>query len=281
MSSPPSRPGFFFQHIVPEFRNSCFWSAMSMWWWVFSLTVRGEYLISDWYNHRVQLCDGLTCLTVAGTGVNGSGGTQLDGPSGLAVTAAGEYVVADHFNHRVRLCAADTVRSSCTTIAGTGSSGQGSTELYLRRGLAFDGSGDLLIADYGNHRVQLCPFDSPRTGCATVVGTGTSGSGAAELSSPLSVVLDGAGDYVVADRHNHRIQLCPASLRAVRLQALALRVPTPRSSIDPAAWLWTPMRTTPLRTSRITGCNCVLRPTLVQIAALWLVRAWPAPAQHS
>ena len=61
-----------------------------MWWWMLSLTVRGEYLISDWRNDRVQLCDSLVCLTVAGTGGNGSGGTQLDGPWRLAVTAAGE-----------------------------------------------------------------------------------------------------------------------------------------------------------------------------------------------
>ena len=115
-------------------------------------------------------------------------------------------------NHRAQLCSAGTVGSSCTTIAGTtGSPGQSSTELYRPGGLAFDGSGDLLIADYRNQSVQLCPYDSPGTGSATVVGTGTQGSGAAQLSFPLGVVLDGAGDYVVADRFNQRIQHCPAS----------------------------------------------------------------------
>ena len=46
-------------------------------------------------NNRVQLCDGLTCLTVAGTDGIGSSGTQLNRPWRLAVTEAGEYVVAD------------------------------------------------------------------------------------------------------------------------------------------------------------------------------------------
>ena len=160
----------------------------------------------------MQLCDGLTCLTVAGTDGIGSSGTQLNQPWGLAVTKAGEYVVADFYNDRVQLCSADSVGSSCTTIAGTtGSPGQGSTELYRPSGLAFDGSGDLLVADHMNHRVQLCPFASRGTGCATVVGTGTSGSGAAELNHPMDVVVDSGGDYAVADRFNNRIQFCPAS----------------------------------------------------------------------
>ena len=87
----------------------------------------------------------------------------------------------------------------------------GSTQLILARGLALDGSGDLLIADTKNHRVQVCPADNPGVGCATVVGTGTARSGAAELYNPYDVVLDRAGDHVVVDHGNHRIQLCAAS----------------------------------------------------------------------
>ena len=73
---------------------------MSMCWWVLSVAVRAEYLISDKVNGRVQLCDGLTCLTVAGTDGIGSGGTQLNRPWEVAVTEAGEYVVADFYNDR-------------------------------------------------------------------------------------------------------------------------------------------------------------------------------------
>jgi hypothetical protein len=69
-----------------------------------------------------------------------------------------------------------------------------------------------LIADTNNHRIQLCPADSPGSGCETVAGTsGSAGSSATQLNFPYTVVLDGAGDYVISDHHNDRIQKCPAS----------------------------------------------------------------------
>ena len=68
-----------------------------------------------------------------------------------------------------------------------------------------------MIADVENHRIQLCSGSSPGSLCVTVVGTGTAGSGATELSNPYDIALTPDGDYMVVDTWNHRIQRCPAA----------------------------------------------------------------------
>ena len=71
-------------------------------------------------------------------------------------------------------------------------------------------SGDYLITDPRNHRVQLCPELSPGGACLTVAGTGLAGSAVNELNWPTSAALDGNGDYIIQDILNDRILLCPA-----------------------------------------------------------------------
>ena len=48
----------------------------------------GDYVVTDTNNHRVQKCPkaspGAACITVAGTGGQGAGATQLYGPHGIA-----------------------------------------------------------------------------------------------------------------------------------------------------------------------------------------------------
>jgi RHS repeat-associated protein len=106
-------------------------------------------------------------------------------------------------------------------VAGNGFpgfSGDGgpAIDAFLNRpsGLALDAQGDLLIADYGNHRVRRVSPDGIIT---TVVGNGTggfrggfSGDGGlavnAELSFPTGVAVDAQGNLYVADTGNERIR---------------------------------------------------------------------------
>ena len=97
-----------------------------------------------------------------------------------------------------------------TRIAGTsrpGYSGDGgpatSAQLYDPSGLAADSAGNLFIADSFNHRVRRISTDGI---IVTVAGDGTmgdSGDGrpatAAQLSYPISVAVDGAGNLFVVD----------------------------------------------------------------------------------
>ena len=115
-----------------------------------------------------------------------------------------------------------TAVGTITTFAGTGESGFGgdggpATEARLvsPRGVATDGAGNLYIADSGNRRIRK--VDSSGT-INTVVGTGEGGFGGdggpavnAELSRPLGVAVDGAGNLYIADRSRHRIRKVDSS----------------------------------------------------------------------
>jgi hypothetical protein len=159
--------------------------------------------------------------TVAGTGTagfSGDGGpatsAELAYPYGFAVDGAGNLYIADTVNQRVRKVNSSGV---ITTVAGTGTrafSGDGgpatSAELSDPLNLAVDGSGNLYIADSGNHRVRR--VDSSGT-ITTVAGTGTpgfSGDGgpatSAELAYPYGVAVDGSGNLYIADNGNQRVR---------------------------------------------------------------------------
>jgi hypothetical protein len=89
--------------------------------------------------------------------------------------------------------------------------------------LAYDGAGDLLIADTGNNRIRLvaaaaCSSDCPLGLAAmtagsiyTVAGGGAGGDGAAAtsaaLSGPAGLALDANGDLLLSDTFDHRVRL--------------------------------------------------------------------------
>ena len=78
-------------------------------------------------------------------------------------------------------------------------------------GVARDSSGNLYIAEYGNHRVRK--VDGATGVISTIAGTGTAGfSGdggpatAAQLSHPTDVTLDSGGNIYIVDYSNTRIR---------------------------------------------------------------------------
>src|SRR5438552_1914125 len=113
--------------------------------------------------------------------------------------------------------AADSAPAAVTTVAGDGEDaarGDGgpavSAALGRPRGVAFDGQGDLFIADADNNRVRRV---SPAGTITTVAGTGVAGFGgdggpatAAQLRSPFGVAVEPSGDLVIADSNNNRVR---------------------------------------------------------------------------
>jgi hypothetical protein len=87
----------------------------------------------------------------------------------------------------------------------------GQSGLSLESGLAFDFSGNLFVADTGNHRVlEFVPPFSSGMGASMVFGQSdfigdTSSSTASGLFSPSSVAIDASGDLWVADLQNSRV----------------------------------------------------------------------------
>jgi sugar lactone lactonase YvrE len=109
-----------------------------------------------------------------------------------------------------------------TTIAGgngRGSGGDGGlgtkAQLDMPESVVEDNSGNLFIADTGNHRIRRIEHETRII--TTVAGSGMLGYGAgykgdgrpaesAQLSLPTAVAVDAAGNLFIADTNNHRVR---------------------------------------------------------------------------
>ena len=190
-----------------------------------ALAPNGDLYIADREGHRVRRVSAATGViqTVAGTGhegFSGDGGpaarARLRAPAGLAVAPNGDLYIADAGNHSIRRIAATT--GIVTTVAGSeapGFAGDGGpasgARLSSPQGVAFGPTGDLFIADAGNHRIRRVEIE---TGIITsVAGRGTAGfagdgapSTEARFDTPCGVAVSASGLYYVADRNNHRVR---------------------------------------------------------------------------
>ena len=192
--------------------------------WPADVTVdgAGNLYIADTANRRIRRVDANgTITTIAGTGFmgySGDGGPAIEAefsrPRAVASDNSGNLYIADTANHRIRRVDAMGV---IATIAGTGRrgySGEGGpaveADLSWPEGLTLDSTGNLYIADSGNHRVRR--VDGTRT-INTVAGTGEVGyigdgglGVEAQLVQPEDVAVDEAGNLYIADRSSHRIR---------------------------------------------------------------------------
>lgn len=185
----------------------------------------GNIYISDTGDHRVRRIgtDGLV-RTVAGTGMpgyRGDGGpatqAQLNAPYGMAVDSTGNLYIADLGNAVIRRITPDGV---IQTWAGGGrdplSTGlvapAKTVQLLQPRDVAVDRAGNLIVADFGGHRVYSV---TPGGSIATIAGTGEPGAVAgaglndarkAALSYPAAVAIDVDGAILVADSGNRRLR---------------------------------------------------------------------------
>ncbi len=151
----------------------------------------------------------------------------------LTTDSSGNVYITDRGNVRVRMVPAATgsnfgqsmTANYIYTIAGGGGGGDGaaatsaSIDPYAS---AVDSSGNLFIADRGNHRIRMVPrttatfFGQSMTAnyIYTVAGNGTNAfagdSGLAtsgSVSYPYGLAVDGAGNIYVADTGNSRIRM--------------------------------------------------------------------------
>ncbi len=162
-----------------------------------------------------------TVMTIAGNGTAGFSGdtaaataAELYGPYGVALDGLGNIYIIDQLNQRIRKIDASGI---IITIAGTGTAGYSgdsglavNAQLNSPRGIAADDSGNIFIADYGNHCVRRIDVMGYIT---TFAGTGHAGSkgdnGAAdtaELRNPSGVAVDNKGNVFIADRGNQVVR---------------------------------------------------------------------------
>ncbi|HYV05227.1 MAG TPA: NHL repeat-containing protein, partial [Blastocatellia bacterium] len=173
----------------------------------------GAIVIADTSNNRIRRlsADGRIVSTIAGSGVAGfkDGSAleaQFDGPIGIAVDRKGNIFVADAYNDSIRRISTD---GEVTTLAGSGTPGrvdaQGASASFdTPTGVAADKSGNIFVADTGNHAIRkITP-----AGDVTTVGGGPDGElqeNDARLNHPVGIVVTHDGFIFVADEGRGRI----------------------------------------------------------------------------
>ena len=141
----------------------------------------------------------------------------LQTPRGIAVDAAGTLYISDTENNRVRKFSPG---GAITTAAGVNSGAFACTfnSINVRErplscpvGVTLDASGNLYIADTGNHRIRKV---SPQGNTANIAGNGAAGvywgdGGPAQDASlfyPFGVAVDRFSNLYIADAGNSRVR---------------------------------------------------------------------------
>ena len=146
--------------------------------------------------------------TIAGGGSTAFGDrgdareARLNHPSGLTADTIGNVYIADRDNHRIRRVDIDGV---ITTVAGTGvagNSGDGGLATLAKlngpTSVSLDGTGNLYVADTGNHRVRKFTPGGIMLAVGDTVG-------------PIDTAPDAAGNVYIADVSAGRIYFAAAS----------------------------------------------------------------------
>jgi streptogramin lyase len=188
-------------------------------------------------NQRIRRLDlrAKTMATVAGNGERGyagdggpAGEAAMNMPHELCFGPDGDIYVVERDSHAVRKI--DRATGTISTVAGTGEpgfSGDGGpatrAQLRIPHSIAFDGNGDLLICDIGNHRIRRLVL---ATGTIdTYAGTGETlptPDGApltgTPLNGPRTIVVGPDGSLYLALREGNQIyRLDPAAGRIEHL----------------------------------------------------------------
>jgi sugar lactone lactonase YvrE len=186
----------------------------------------GNIYFSDYGNNVIRKINTSgTISTIAGIGgsiplYSGDGGpataANLGNAWGVAVDATGNVYIADALNHRIRKVVVGT--GIITTVAGIGLatfSGDGGPATAARlnepTGVAFDGAGNMYIADNANNRVRKVNTSGIITTIAGIgLPYGYTGDGGpatiAKLYYPKGIAVDNPGNVYICDWNNNCVR---------------------------------------------------------------------------
>ncbi|RZL66896.1 MAG: HYR domain-containing protein, partial [Rhodococcus sp. (in: high G+C Gram-positive bacteria)] len=182
----------------------------------------GIVYVADTLNHVIRKISptGEVSLLAGGPisgSADGSGvAAQFDSPYGLIVDPAGNVYVADTSNHNIRKITPEGVVTTVAGLAGAFGDLDGtgtSARFFQPTGLALDSAGNLLVADYGNHRIRK--IDLTTGAVITLAGSSqgySEGTGTdAQFDGPFNLAINDDDEFFVADSNNSLIRKVTAA----------------------------------------------------------------------
>lgn len=179
-----------------------------------TIDASGNLYVADFNSRRIRkITPSGVVTTIAGNGNN----TSMDGtgtaaqvtPNSITIDNAGNlYFTEAFFNNKIRKVSPSGV---VTTIAGSTegfADGTGtSAQFYNPRGIVLDNSGNLYVADSGNHKIRkITPAGVVTTIAGSTNGYADGTGSAAQFSFPFGLTMDKVGNLYVADTNNHKIR---------------------------------------------------------------------------
>ncbi len=174
----------------------------------------GNVYVADPGNNRIRRVTPLGLVsTFAGNAtkgsVNGTGtAAQFAVPSGVAIDASGNLYVTDFENHLIRkITPAGLVSTLAGSTQGTADGTGTGAQFSQPYGIAINMDGDLIVSDYGSHRLRKV---TP-TGVVTTIAGSSQGfsdgvGSAAKFNQVGGLTIDANNNIYLADKGNNRIR---------------------------------------------------------------------------
>ncbi|MDA8931583.1 thrombospondin type 3 repeat-containing protein, partial [Flavobacteriaceae bacterium] len=182
-----------------------------------TIDVSGNLYVTDRYNHKIRKItpEGVVS-TLAGSTLGYLDGTgtdaQFHNPQGVTIDVYGNLYVADRYSNKIRKITPQGVVSTYAgvTIYDSGGNpepgdvdGAGTVARFNQpSGVAFDTSGNLIVVDWGNHKIRkifngakLTGDSSGQAGDYPVVLTANDGSGGT-ITQTFTITIDNTAPTV-------------------------------------------------------------------------------------
>ena len=164
--------------------------------WGVDVSEDGLVIVSELSRHCVTILN-KKGEKIRSFGSIGTGKGQFNSPRGVAVTGRGTILVADCFNSRIQEF---TMEGQCISCVGI--QGNGPLMFSYPSGIAVNKiTGQVFVADFGNHRIQVLNPD-----LSFSHSFGNRGSKEGQFNFPYDVSVNDVGTVYVADTDNNRIQ---------------------------------------------------------------------------
>ena len=163
--------------------------------WGVAVSDDGHVIVTEKASHCITILDNKGNKAKSFGGEGGRGNVKFSSPRGVAITPDSFIIVSD--NSKIHKISMD---GDC--IASVGEYGSGPLQFACPNGIAISPlTGQVYIADFGNHRIQVLNPDLTFSH-----SFGSRGSANGQFCYPHDIAIDSQGLVYITDAYNHRIQ---------------------------------------------------------------------------